>query len=685
MRGGLHPHPALSRREGVLPLLLAIVVCLPLGGCWSTPIATSVGGSDAAEESLITTKHRFVSEKSSPAEFHEAPMLADRVKAGKLPAVKDRVSAEPLVIVPLERAGKYGGTWRRAFTGTGDMQNIDRIQHDHLIYFDLDGRTLVPHIAKSWEVSDDGRVFTFHLRPGMKWSDGKPFTADDFMFAYEDVMMNDELCPSKPTWLKTKSGMGKMEKVDDTTIRFVFLDPNYVFPEACAGLAVAGQWGRSHFNSAMFLPRHYLQQFHAKFAAKDGLEKQAKGEGFDNWVAYFRDRAQPHRNREVPTVGPWVTVQPINQEQFILDRNPYYWAVDSEGNQLPYVDRIVMRMAGDAEVLNLRAIMGEIDMQHRHIQLSKVPVLHDNAERGDYRILLWPDWGGNDCCVYFNQNYDGDAEIASLLKSLNFRKALSLGIDREEINQLVFLGAGVPRAFLPPAETPYYPGEKFELASASLDRDEANKLLDELGLDKRDSAGIRLRRDNGRRLSIGLEVQSATMLDYRAVAELLERHWAQIGVAVQVMVEDSTLFTERSYGNQMQLTLWNPGGCENLWTYPFSVIPYFTSTLWAPATGDWHTSGGKSGQPPTPTMQRLLDLFEKGSTLPLEERIALGQEIWRIHAENLFVVGTVGLSPAVNGVVVVKNHFRNVPDVAPNTPTVQNPGIARPETFFFDE
>jgi peptide/nickel transport system substrate-binding protein len=342
-------------------------------------------------------------------------------------------------------------------------------------------------------------------------------------------------------------------------------------------------------------------------------------------------------------------------------------------------------MAKDPEALNLRAVMGEIDMQHRHIQFSKVPVLHENADRGDYRVLLWPDLGGSDCCIYFNQNYDGDAEISSLLRSPDFRKALSLAIDREEINELVFLGEGVPRTFLPPADSLYYPGKEFELTSGKPDHARANQLLDALGLDNRDAAGYRLRRDNGKRLTISIEVQSASMLDFAAVAELLERQWEKIGIALHVMVEDATLYTERKFGNQMQMTLWNPGGCENLWTYPFPVIPYSNSTMWAPATGDWYTSGGKSGQPPTPTMQHMLDLFERGITLPLEERIPLGQEIWRIHAENMFVVGTVGLSPAVNGVVVVKNRFRNVPDVAPNTPTVQNPGIARPETFFFEQ
>ena len=657
--------------------------CLLLAGCWEMPI---VGNGDAGAREGDTPgipRHSFLSVGPAPTNFFEAPVLAAQVASGTLPPVGERLPAEPLVIAPLERIGRYGGTWRRAFTGPADIQNADRLEHDHLIYFDLDGRTIVPHIARTWEESADGRTFTFHLRPGMKWSDGAPFTADDFLFAYEDVMLRDDLCPSKPTWLRTKSGLGRIEKVDQFTVRIEFLDPNRVFTEWCAGQLVAGQWARSHILSAIYLPRHFLSQFHPKYTASEQLDERSRAAGFDGWVPYFREKMLPHRNPALPTLGPWVTVKPITGEQFVLERNPFYWAVDSAGNQLPYIDRIVMRLAGDPEVLNLRAVAGELDMQDRHIQLSKVPVLHENAERGEYRILLWPDWGGNDCCVYFNQNYDDDPEIAALLRSVDFRKALSLAIDREEINELIFLGTGEPRAFLPPANTPYYPGPQFEMTCAELDRDEARRLLDDLGLN-RNAEGIFQRRDRDGTLTITLEVQSGSVLDFRSVAELLERQWRQVGLNVDVAIRDRTFYNERLLANQIQVCLWNPSGSENLWAYPFALVPYLGNTQWAPATGDWYASGGKSGKPPTPTMKRLRDLFELGGTLPLEKRIPIGQEIWKIHCENLFVVGTVGLSPAVSGVVVVKNHFRNVPDVAPNSPMLQNPGIARPETFFFN-
>jgi len=376
-----------------------------------------------------------------------------------------------------------------------------------------------------------------------------------------------------------------------------------------------------------------------------------------------------------------VTVKPITGERHVLERNPYYWAVDPEGNQLPYIDRITMHLAEDPEVLNLRAISGEIDMQHRHIHMGKVPTLHANAQRGDYRVLLWPDWGGADCVVFVNQNYDGDPEIVRLLRSVDFRKALSLAIDREEINELIFLGIGQPRAFIPPPGTSYYPGSEFETLYANLDRDGANQLLDGLGLDKRDAQGFRLRSEGSDTLIVTLSAAKVSFLDYEGIAELLAGHWAEIGIKTHVSIQQMSLFQERMSAGQHQLHLWNPGGSENLWVYPLVMIP---PAAWAPLVKRQNGSHDTTGVAPTKTIQQIIGLYELGIGLPHDERMKVGQEIWRLHAENLFLIGTVKLSPANNGVVVVKNNFRNVPNVAPNTPSLQNPGIARPETFFFE-
>lgn len=219
-----------------------------------------------------------------PAKYNEAPMLAQLVKEGKLPPVEQRLPEEPLVYKPVHEIGKYGGTWRAGFTGPADGQNIDRIVHDHLIYWDTAVTKVVPHIAKGWDISDGGRTFTFYLRKGMKWSDGAPFTADDIMFWYEDMYLNEELNPIKAAWMSAGGKPGVVEKVDDYTVRFRFEVPYYTFLETVASLEVAGHFTRGGEAMGLFAPKHYMKQFHPKYTDRAELERKAKEAKFDNWV-----------------------------------------------------------------------------------------------------------------------------------------------------------------------------------------------------------------------------------------------------------------------------------------------------------------------------------------------------------------------------------------------------------------
>ncbi len=670
-----------------LSILLGLTI-LTFGlfvGCGpSTPeLSSEDTSSTGRSQNSVGAGHSFVYQGPLPQTFHESPSLAEGVAKGELPPVSERLPEEPLVIPPVERIGKYGGTWNRAFTGPEDRQNIDRLVHDHVIYYDLDGVTLVPHIARSWEVKEDGRVFIFHLRKGMKWSDGHPFTADDFVFAYQDLILNDELSPAKPSWFQIGEQFGRVTKLDEWTVRYEYAQPYHVFLELFAGLQVGGQGARARYFAAPFAPAHYLKQFHQDYVGAEKIQLMVSESGLGSWFQFFRQKVSPQSNPDLPVVAPWKTVQPITSQQFVLERNPYYWAVDPEGNQLPYIDRISMRLATNPEVLSLWAISGELDMQHRHIQLAKVPVLKENAKKLGYRVLMWPDAGGSEAATFVNQTYEEDAEIANWLRNPDFRQALSLAVDRDAINETIFLGTGTPRKFLPPPGSPYYPGEEHE--AVRLDREEANRILDRIGLKQKGEDGFRLRADGKGRLVIRLASALGALLDFPGVAELLAAQWAEVGLWIDAAVEERSLFLTRLYGNQQQLALWGTGGAENLWAYPSFTIPTIQYGInFAPLVSAWYQSGGKQGRAPRGPIKRLVDLYEQGKSLPRDQRIALGQEIWRIHAKELYVIGTVGLSPALNGVVVVRDIFRNVPDVAPNSPTLQNPGIARTEQFFFD-
>ncbi|MCC6176044.1 MAG: hypothetical protein IT305_12125, partial [Chloroflexi bacterium] len=343
-----------------------------------------------------------------PKSFKEAPMLAERVKAGKLPPVEQRVPQEPLVIKPVHEIGKYGGIWRRGFTGPGDKWNGYRAASgpDNVLFWDYTGEKLVPNVAKDWKFEDGGKVLTLYLRKGMKWSDGQPFTADAFTFWFEDLYSNKELLPAGHSSMTINGKPGRVEKVDDTTVRFVFPDPYFLLADVLAGstaLASQSYYGMEFMGA--FAPGHYLKQFHPKYTSQDQVNKLAKDAGFDNWVTMMKFKNDWALNAELPVVTPWITVQPINTPQWILERNPYSMWVDTEGNQLPYIDKIQMNLGENLEVVNLRAVAGEYDFQARHMDAGKIPVFLENQEKGNYKLHLDPGDYGTDCVIKFNLSY----------------------------------------------------------------------------------------------------------------------------------------------------------------------------------------------------------------------------------------------------------------------------------------
>ena len=328
-------------------------------------------------------------------------MLAEQVKAGKLPPVEQRVPEEPMVLKPVHEIGKYGGTWRRGFTGPGDVENGNRINaSDKPLFWDYTGTQIVPSVAKDWKLGEDGKTFTLYLRKGMKWSDGAPFTADDFVFWFEDLYSNKELVPTPIADMQPQGKPGRVVKVDETTVRFQFDVPYYLFQDMMAGdtLIGGGQSVRQSqkFTFGAYSPAHYLKQFLPKYSSVEEANAKAKEAGYESWVQLIHFKKDWSLNPELPTLGPWQTVQPINTPTWVLERNPYYWAVDTEGNQLPYIDRVQLTLAENLEVLNLRAIAGEYDLQERHIDIGKLPVILENQEKSGYTVHLDLAFNGSD-------------------------------------------------------------------------------------------------------------------------------------------------------------------------------------------------------------------------------------------------------------------------------------------------
>ena len=359
--------------------------------------------------------------KAFPKTFKEAPMLAEQVKAGKLPAVDKRLPepSQLFVIKPLREVGKYGGNWRRAFTGPADHENGNRINSaDKILTFDYTGTKIAPSLARDWKVSDDGKSTTIYLRKGARWSDGTPFTANDFIFWYEDIYLNKNIVPTPFFEFQIDGKDGKMRKVDDYTVVFEFPEPYAFFVYQLAGSTAigAGLATRGAFQNwgGAYAPAHYLKQFLPKYSSDDAANKKAKELGFDNWVSLLRNRYSWALNPELPVMTPWKTVSPINTPTWSMERNPYFWAVDTAGNQLPYIDRITMTLAENTEVANLRAIAGEYDIQERHMHLSKLPVFLENAKKGNYTVRLDPGLNGADVALHMGMAYDADPEIGKL-------------------------------------------------------------------------------------------------------------------------------------------------------------------------------------------------------------------------------------------------------------------------------
>jgi len=627
-----------------------------------------------------------------PKKFGEAPMLAELVKAGKLPPVETRLP-EPedlMVIKPLKETGKYGGRWRRGFTGPADNENGNRIvSTDKILMFDYTGNKVTPSLAKDWRLSDDGKVCTIFLRKGLKWSDGQPFTADDFLFWYTDIYQNKELVPAPAPEFTINGKPGRMNKRDDYTVIFEFPEPYFLFVDILAGDTLIGGGQATGMARASFMggyaPAHYLKQFLPKYSSADEVTRKAKAANFDSWVSYFRNRTNWALNVDLPVLGPWKTVSPINTPTWAMERNPYYWAVDTAGNQLPYIDRIVMTLAENLEVLNLRAISGEYDLQERHISLPKLPVLIENQKKGNYSIHLDTSQSGADVALLLNTAYEADPEIAKWLTNRDFRHALALGIDREQVNEAFWLGIGTPGSTAPAEDSSNSPGKEYRKKWGVLDVTQANGLLDKIGLTKKDGEGYRLRTDGKGRLRIELMTLGGQFIPFTQVAEMIKQQWKKIGIDADVKETERGLAFTKTANAEHQILFFSVVGAENLFLFPRHVLPVDPAEchLGMPFAR-WYATNGQQGKKPTnPEMLRAMDLLRSAAGKKEAERIQIAREIWKIIVEECWVIGVVGLSPAWMGVRIVKNNLGNIPMRQTNAQHTRTPNTSHPATFFF--
>lgn len=617
---------------------------------------------------------------AAPAsKYKEAPILADLVKAGKLPPVDQRLPENPMVVTA-DEVGTYGGVWRRGFLGPSDFNGVNRVIYDVLARFAPDGATIEMKLAESVTPSADFRSWTVKLRKGMKWSDGAPFTADGIMFWYKDVLQNKDLVPAVPSWMQNKDGsIVQVDKVDDLSVRWTFKDPNTNF---LLELPTKDFGDRLY---PIFLPSHYLKKFHAAYVPKADLDRMVAEAKFKTWVELFASKQNPFENPERPGMAAWVASNRISEQIFILKRNPYYIAVDKAGNQLPYLDEVHFKFFADAQALNLAAIAGELDQQERHVNLLNYPVLKENEQKaGKYKIYLWSSPGGQDAGVVFNQTYTKDAELGKLFQNRDFRIAMSYSVNRKQINESAFLGTGEPRQSVPKKGHPYYPGDEYAFKYAEYNPEKANELLDKIGLNRKDAEGFRLF-PSGRRAIVELSVVEV-FGPYRDIGTLISRDFEKVGIKVNMQIRERSLHFQMRQANDLQAELWNQDTAGFPFTgstkYDFRKDLYGNLT-YGPLWKQWFDTGGKEGVEPPADAKRIIELQDRAKMVGADEKVKIAHEIFRIWVDNLFEIGTVGLTATDQGVSVVNTRLRNVPANLTKDWPLRTPGNGRPEVWFF--
>ena len=583
-------------------------------------------------------------------QYHEAPSLAAMVQEGTLPPLQERLPAEPMVIQTVEEVGQYGGRWTFGIPTQSQLGVYSYATYDFAARWNRAADVIIPNVFRDWEFSEDGRTITMYLRAGMKWSDGAPFTADDIVFWLDDFVRNDALSPGKPGWLLVGGELPVGRKIDDTTVSWTFAAP--------PGLLL-NDFATTRGN--IFAPKHYMEQFHADFTDTDKVQAMAKEAGFEDWTQLFRNNRDWYRaqNHDYPVLNAWAVKTSFEDSATltVYERNPYYWKVDQVGNQLPYIDEVAIAITTTAETLNLKTMAGEFDFQMRYLNPANFTLFYDNQERGDYRILEWPTGIGSDAALFFNQSTP-DLVLRELFQDLRFRQALSLAIDREEINQLVFDGQGQARQATVVELSPLFKPE-YAAAHADYDPERANRLLDEIGLTQRDGDGFRLRPD-GESLSLLLDSPGEKTATIDSI-ELVVEYWGDIGIKAAANHTERSAYRARRNANETQINVWEMG----FMMYPSNpvfLIPSSSGSDFGPDLGVWYNSGGAEGQEPPEAIKEALSAYDQIKQTPdTEQKNELFHRILELQAENIWVLGMVG---GVKETLIVKNHLRNVPDVS---------------------
>ena len=607
------------------------------------------------------------------APYIETPALAGLVATGDLAPVGERVPTKPLrvnIVGADVSPGRHGGILRTLISNPREVRHMVVFGYARLVGRDRD-LDLVPDILLRVDNVED-RIFTLYLRPGHKWSDGQPFTTEDFRYFWEDVANNPELSPTGPgTEFLVDGVLPTVEILDPHTIRYSWRKPNPVFLDMQSRA------------SPLFIyrPAHYLKQFHSRYADPAWLAEQVAAARVRTWAALHNrlDNMYNFDNVGLPTLQPWVNTTPSPASRYVFQRNPYYHRADSNGRQLPYIDQVVMALT-ESRLIPAKSNAGESDLQARGLTFSDITVLKQGEARGNYVTHLWPIATGAQIALYPNLNYDRTA-FRDILRDVRFRRALSLGIDRHLINRSLYFGLAAEsnNTVLPQSEL-------FSLHYAQqwamYDPVQANALLDEMKLNKRDANGIRLLPD-GSELEMIVETADPST-EQSDVLQLIAADWRRIGIGLFIKPAERDAMRARVYAGRSMMTVW-PGmdtGIPDRDMAPDELAPMSQDQLQWPFWGQYYQTGGRAGTPPDMEPAReLLALAQEWREAGSERRREIWTQMLAIHADQMFTIGVIS---QVRQPVVVSARLQNVPKEAfygwsPGALF----GVYRPDQFWF--
>lgn len=649
---------ALSRRKTVRFGAVAVAISLSLAACT---------GSKAENNDNTPT------DTGTPSAEHESPMLTERIESGDLPPLEERLPATPMVMTPIHSVGQYGGTLRRAQVDAQHDAIVQSFANVGLLEWDWENTTPIPSLAEEFTKSDDNRVYTFKLREGLKWSDGEPFTTEDLMFTIDDYLKNETTMPFAPFWFSDAGATTPdAEATDDLTLSITFKEPFALFEKYMAHPAVSSQFIK---------PKHYLKQFHPDYTDKADVDKAVKAAGFDSWDQYFADRDKAWTNPERPVLGAYQVTSAASSQSGTaeLERNPFFWKTDPDGRQLPYIDKIQVQVLGQ-DAIDLRAANGDLDFQANYLGYNTTQVYLENAESRGFNVLRWQPTSTL-LAMNFNLSHKDEA-LREVFADVRFRSAFSKAINRDEINETLLGGLGVITQPTAPEGTDYYV-EGAGSNSIDFDLDDANTLLDDMGLTEKNSAGIRMM-PNGKPLEITLSyVEDNQGIPRTDAFSMVQKHVAQAGIKLAVRPVDGSLYGELRSGNDFDMS--GTTVPDDDWDLePVWYIPTAPNSHSAPGYGQWYSSGGKEGMEPPAEIKELMSNWDALRAAPSdEERIEAGKAIMAEHDEQLFMVALMRLPFQP---VVVNKDLINVRDDAPKFSFYYGrEGITKTELLYFNQ